>query len=41
MGERPEGFYLHQFLNPNPSLEDIFVDADKLVDILTFAGVGS
>ena len=40
LGERPEGFYLHQFLNPNPRLEDIFVDADKLLDILKFAGVG-
>lgn len=41
LGERPEGFYLHQFLNPNPRLEDIFVDPDKLLDILKFAGVGS
>ena len=41
LGEKPEGFYWHQLLNPNPRLEDIFVNPQKLLDVLKFAGVVS
>ncbi len=41
LGEKPEGFYLHQFLNPNPRLEDILVNPQKLLDVLKFARVMS
>lgn len=39
LGEVPEGFYLHQILYPNPRLEDIFVDLDKLQKIMKFAEI--
>ena len=35
------GFYWHQLLNPNPRLEGIFVNPQKLLDILKFARVVS
>ncbi len=41
LGEMPEGFYWHQLLNPNPRLEDIFVNPQKLLDVLKFARVVS
>ncbi len=37
LGEVPEGFYLHQLLYPNPRIEDIFVNLDRLLKMLEFA----
>ncbi len=39
LGEATEGFYLHKLLYPSSRIEDIFVNLDKLLNIMKFAGV--
>jgi tetratricopeptide (TPR) repeat protein len=39
LGEVPEGFYLHKLLYPSSRIEDIFVNLDKLLNLIKFAGV--
>lgn len=39
LGEMPEGSYLHKLIYPNPRIEDIFVNINKLLSIMKFAEV--
>ncbi|HAJ61641.1 MAG TPA: hypothetical protein DCP31_22295 [Cyanobacteria bacterium UBA8543] len=38
LGEVSEGFYLHKLLYPNSRIEDIFINLDKLLSLMKFAG---
>ncbi len=39
LGDLPLGYGMHQFLYPNPRIEDIFVNLDALKQILDVAGI--
>jgi tetratricopeptide (TPR) repeat protein len=41
LGQLPVGSYFNQLLYPNPRTEDMFIDPNMLLDLLTLAGIDS